>query len=168
MTDATKLYKGAVALRKGIAMFAWLRDVEAALKEVPELEKTLWDLKVEINESEKERDRLHVDLSQVRDTHSGAKAQAEKIISDAKGQASSIITIANAKIINKVSAAEAELAALRKTIDKELTEHNKEMAEHLRARSYVKAQVDELNAELAAIKARRGDLATPAPLLAPL
>ena len=154
MTDATKLYKGATALRKGMAMFAWLGDVEAALKEVPELEKTLENLHRDAAFSAKELERIKTELIAFRGEHSGAKAQAGKIISGADEIAAAVLTNARASATKMVDKAEVELSALRETIEKESEKHGELMAKYYTARSNVKQQVDELNAELAAIKAR--------------
>ena len=154
MTDATKLYKGAAALRKGIAMFMWLGDVEAALKEVPDLERTLNDLRNEVTLAATEVDRTKTELRILRGEHSGAKAQAEKIIGDAKEEVAARLTTADLAATEMISAAEAELATLRKTIEKESADHLEEMQEYVEVHIRTKKRVDELNAELAAIKAR--------------
>ena len=154
MTDATKLYKGAAALRKGIAMFAWLGDVEAALKEVPELEKTLESLRKDAKRAEGEFVLTKNALEALRGGYTGAKAQAEKIIDGANEIASAVVAGAKTKAREMDDVAQAELAKLRVTIDNEGMEHGELMAKYYTARSNVKKQDDELNAELAAIKAR--------------
>lgn len=154
MTDATKLYKGAAALRKGIAMFAWLGDVEAALKEVPELEKTLDTLREELAQAASEVDHVKTDLRMLRGEHTGAKAQAEKIISDAKERGAFINRAAEAKASAEEAVSQAELVTLRETIEKESADHLGQISDYIKRRDAVATHLGELNIELASIKAR--------------
>ncbi len=154
MTDATKLYKGAQALRKGIAMFAWLGDVEAALKEVPDLEKTLEGLRAEIAQAVSEMEHHKTDLEMLRGERTGAKAQAEEIINSAQEKATAIVDDTIAEMSEKHDAAEIELAALLKKIETEQAAHDEERAANLLEREELQDQIMKLYAELAAIKAR--------------
>ena len=154
MTDATKLFKGAAALRKGIAMFAWLGDVEAALKEVPELEKTLESLHAQCKKASDNLDAIYKDVKILEGEHTGAKAQAKELLESAHRQADTLMEEAAAEMAVKQDAADIELAALLEKIETDGASHNALLSRYAKTRDTLKEQVDELNAELAAIKAR--------------
>ncbi len=154
MTDATKLFKGAAALRKGIAMFAWLGDVEAALKEVPELEKTLKSLQEEISVARSKIITIRDELGVLQGSHTSAEAQALKIIDDARAEATTTLDVAESAAAKMISVGKLELSGISGAIEKERAIHFALMIEYTATQDTAQEQIMQLYAELAAIKAR--------------
>lgn len=154
MADPTKLFQGAAALRKGIAMFSWFVEVEAALKEVPELEKHLSELKENIHVTIEAWDSAKNELAATLDEKTGVDAKAKEIREAAEADAKKILDGARAHVDAVVADTATWEKAERERIDKEAKAHEEFMKGAEAEAHTLQVRVNELNAELAAIKER--------------
>ena len=135
-------------------MFAWLGDIEAALKEIPDLEKALYDLRGELFSTQDKTSITKTKLEILHSKHSGAEAQTENIISPTNIDATATREDANADAALKTDQAPTKLAEIHKIKKKKPTDHNELMENLPREKDTMRTQVDELNAEPTTIKTR--------------
>ena len=152
--DARKLYKGAAGVRKGQAMLAWLGEVGEALTEVGDLGKTMEKLREQVVLAQGVHDTFSEKIKILRGEHTGAEAEARKILADADAQAAEVAAKAMEEGDALLEKVRRETEELRDTVEADWAIHRKAMAEAGAKEIVLHGKVAKLTEELAAIKAR--------------
>ena len=121
---ANEIAKGAQALSKGMAMFAWMEPVRDALLEVGDLEKQLGVLHTRITRAEDAAETVEADLAALTHQKTGVDAEAAKLLADAKSQAGDILATAKAAARVTKTSAEATIQRLREGAEADMLAHD--------------------------------------------
>ena len=154
MTRLGTLHKGANAIRKGQAMFAWLEDVAKAFIEVGELEQTLDSLREGVAAAEKARDTIADELQVLNRDYSDARHIVARAEGAAKAVAASIIAEAKEEAERLTEEAGEAATSTYIHMDIDRAKHEEFMGSAGAVERQLQGKVDAFRAKLAEIKAR--------------